>query len=317
MVQRVYRNKHFKFALKIGVALVFVWYLVEKVDLKLLWENIRNYSFSIFIAAFLLMIFDGLVSAVSLHALYRNESIFQLFVITIKSCFYAFIMPGQLFGESSKVFLISSDKGKLSKKMAAVLIDKVLNMVALFWLGTVGILLSPSIINKGLQFFFEAATIGVTIFLLIGKSHFFCRNIEKLIGKIKINKLHEMTTKNFKIWMEYACDTRAITVSLLCGILYHLIINCIYSLLAIGMPMEVSFWDFCWINGMLTLILLFPISFGGLGIREVSIVGMLRLIGINDEMAFSFSILILLMQILRAAIGGLLILLDDRYKKII
>lgn len=311
MFDKIVKNKYLKSIIKICISSAFIYYLVNKCDLRIFWENIKNYPIMYFVVAFVLMLLCNLVGGISLHALYNNESILQIFIITLKSSVYSLILPGQLFGESSKIFMLSPKTGKLSQRVSAVLVDKILNLFALLWLGTFGSFLSANLNGGFIKWLLGVTSVMVTVFFIIGTNSNFCLGIYNLIKKLPFVKVRNCIGKFMEIWMIYVNNKKAIMVSMVCGLLYHLLINCVYCLLAIGLHIDILFLDFYWINCLSTLILLLPISIGGLGIREASLVGMLGLLGIKEDIAFSFSILVLMLQVMRAFIGGLLILFDN------
>ncbi len=307
-------SKYLRTVMKMCVSFIFIWYLIYKTELDLIWDNVSNYPFLLLFSAFLLMMVNSAVGAVSLHALYHKESLARIFAVNLESCFYALVLPGQLLGESAKILLLSSEKGSLARRMSAVFIDKVLNMIVLLWLGTLGIYMSADFHNRGWQMFLTAASGCVSVLFSAGMSKPVCGYFMTAIKKIKIRKVRSALDKYFKIWTEYAGDKKAVLVSAISGVFYHLLQNSTYYILAAGLSIGISFWDFCWISAVLTFILLLPVSVGGLGVRETSIVGLMGLFGVNKDVALSFSLLLLFLQILRAFVGGILILAGKEHR---
>ena len=64
--------------------------------------------------------------------------------------------------------------------------------------------------------------------------------------------------------------------------------------LALKMGIVINFVDWCWIVAILSLALFLPISIGGIGVREASLVGTLGLFGVTTERALAFSFTLLL-----------------------
>ena len=313
MQEKFYSSKYFKWVIKCAVSIFFVAYVIRKLDIYALWLNIKNYPVYLLIVALLLMILNVLVGAVSLHALYKNESIWDMFAITLKSSFYSLILPGQSLGESTKILMMSSEKGKLSQRISAVFVDKLLNVYALFVLGTVGSFFTKSIESKVIKLLFGISALGLTILGVIGSNVRSCTLIERKVDNsfASFPKLKNSLKKGINIWIGYITDKKGMMISMLCGFIYHIIISLVYWVLARGLALHISLLDIYWINGLLTFILLFPISIGGLGIREVSLVGMLGLLEVRENIAFSLSLLILLVQVLRAMLGGVFIIFGN------
>lgn len=302
------KKKNRKHLIKIGVSVLLIGYLLYQVDIRLIWEKVGNYPFSLLVGAFFMIIGSSAIGAASLHALYPGERVLRIFLVTLKSCFYSMVLPGQLLGESAKILLLSPETGSFAQRTSAVIVDKALNSIVLLWLGMFGVLNSSVFGNSRIRGFFVAGSFGTVAFLLVGVSSFFCRWFQRRLENMHPGRVKGMMQQYFEIWEGYAKDKRALFCSVVYGVIYHLIINFTYCTLAAGLSMQVCFWDFCWINALLTFILLLPVSVGGLGVREVSLAGMLGMLGIGRETAFSFSVLLLFLQVLRALAGGILIL---------
>ncbi len=301
-------RKFGKPALKICVSVLLAAYLLYRTDLELIWENIRAYPPGLLAAAFLLMLANSAVGAASLQALYKEETVCRIFLVTLKSCFYSMVLPGQLLGESTKVLLLSRRPGNLARRVSAVIVDKVLNSIVLLWLGTFGLLHTPVFDGSFVKGLSLAVSAGVTVFLFAGMNVHFCLWLGRVLDTMRAGRVQGILKRYLDIWTGYAKDRRAVICSGVFGLVYHLLINLVYCVLARGLSMQVSFLDFCWVNAMLTFILLLPVSVGGLGVREVSLAGMLGILGVSRGAAVSLSILLLFLQVLRALIGGGLLL---------
>ncbi len=306
--QSFIKNKNLRFLVKLFISCFLVWMLLDNIDLHLIWKTIRNYPMRLFFAAFALMMINSIVGALSLYVLYRRENISRIWLVTIKSCFYSLILPGQLLGESTKVLMLSPKKEDLTKRVSAVLLDKVLNIIALSWLGVIGIFRSSGYYSKGMRMIFAVAASGVSVLLVAGMSRFICSVAGRAVQMMREGRLKSTAEKCCEIWSVYVRDKSAVLISTGFGLIYHLIIDFMYCILAYGLSIPLSFWDFCWINALLTLILLMPVSVGGLGVREASMVGLLGLFGVRQDVAFSLSALMMLLQLLRAGIGGIFVL---------
>jgi hypothetical protein len=69
---------------------------------------------------------------------------------------------------------------------------------------------------------------------------------------------------------------------------------------------HVDFVSVMWMRGLLQTALLLPLSIAGLGVREVSLVGLGALVGVPAPAAVAWSLAILAGSVLVALAGGLL-----------
>lgn len=304
------RKNYADLIFKILVSFLLLYWVFNKIDITTMYEELKKCSFPMFLLAEIINMLIILIGAISFHCIYTKESVKQIFMVFFKSYFYTMILPGQLVGEGTKIFMLSRKKTKLEERISAVFVDKILNCIAMVIVGIVGInvsgLLASGRIKKILYLVFVIIIIGFV--LLLNKCMLY--NIEKVIEKIKAEKVRNLVIKYFQQWKMYSENRIGILKSLICGIIYQLMVSLIYYILSVGIGIDVSFWDFCWINTFLTVVLLLPISIGGLGVRESTLVGMLALVGVESEKALLLSILAFLIQAVRAILAGLVILFE-------
>lgn len=308
-------KKFVEIIFKIAVSFLLLYWVFKKIDIVEMYEELKKCSFPMFLLAGFINILVILMGAISFHCIYIKENVKQIFMVFFKSCFYTMILPGQLVGEGTKIFMLSSKKTKLEERVSAVFVDKMLNCIAMVIVGIVGINVSGLLVSARIKkILYLVFVIIIIVFLLLLNKRMLYK-IEKVIEKIKIEKVRNFVIKYFQQWKMYSENRIGILKSLICGIIYQLMISLIYFILSVGIGIDVSFWDFCWINTFLTVVLLLPISIGGLGVRESTLVGMLALVGVESEKALLISILTFLIQVVRAIIAGVVILFDKRCER--
>jgi hypothetical protein len=66
----------------------------------------------------------------------------------------------------------------------------------------------------------------------------------------------------------------------------------------------VGFVDWCWIFGVLSVALFLPFSIAGVGVRDLTLVGLLGLMSVPPDKAMALSFYLLAVNIFIAGIGG-------------
>ena len=67
--------------------------------------------------------------------------------------------------------------------------------------------------------------------------------------------------------------------------------------------------NWLWIDAYSTLALLLPITIGGIGVRDGSLVGAMSLLNIESYKALSVSMILFIVQVIRALVGLVIYLL--------
>lgn len=305
---KLIKSEWIKLILKVLLTILFAGIVIQKLNIKVLIENLSNYPIINFIQAFIMAILVSIISAFSLNALYKSESVYSIFAVTLKSHFYSMVLPGQILGETTKIFLLSKDNGSIGQRVSAVLIDKVINIISMVIVGCLGIYLTDSIQDyymKKILLFFPIILIAVFLFI---KNKKVCEGIIGICRKCTNKKIREKSINFLEIWGSYANNNKGLIISALWGTLYQFAIAYTYYLLGTGLGITINFWDYCWVNTILTIVLFFPISIGGLGVREATLVSILGLMSVGKEEAVLLGLLMMCVQIIRAVLGGILIL---------
>lgn len=77
-------------------------------------------------------------------------------------------------------------------------------------------------------------------------------------------------------------------------------------LLAQGMVLEVELAEIAWIRSVTLLVALLPITVAGLGLRETTLIALLRDYGVTPSLAFAYAMASFGIQVLLGAVGGAL-----------
>jgi uncharacterized membrane protein YbhN (UPF0104 family) len=104
-------------------------------------------------------------------------------------------------------------------------------------------------------------------------------------------------------WKLHASRPRPLALSLLYGVAAQLVQAFATQLLGLGLGIDLPFGLWCVIIGALTVVLLAPVTIGGLGLREASLVGMLGLFAVGHDQALAVAFAILAFQLLITLVG--------------
>jgi uncharacterized membrane protein YbhN (UPF0104 family) len=87
------------------------------------------------------------------------------------------------------------------------------------------------------------------------------------------------------------------------GMVSHFILACIPYMFGNSIGIDLPYWDWCWIFVIVFLAVFIPISVSGIGVREMTFVGVLGLLGFSSKEALALSLTILGLQIVNGILG--------------
>lgn len=301
------------------VSIALVAYFVLQYDFAAVYQQLINvkptYIFLILAATFS----AHFIAAIKWKILAPVYSMPQLFTATMIGHFYSAVLPGQLFGEASKIFHLRTedriDDGEKDDGFiaASVVVDKIMGLVALVFLAMIGSACSGQSFAGSLFVVFFISfvfLVAVLLSLRIPKIQALLRHLVVWGGQ-KFPKLYKLSSKLLRFidaWERYIHSPRCLLYSFLLNALYQFMIFLINALCGMAVGIHITIWNWAWIASFISFVVLLPISIGGLGIREGSYISLLRVLGVAAEASFSFSIVLLAAQLIAAVFGGMLLL---------
>ena len=258
--------------------------------------------------AVIIYVFSIFLNAVKWHVILSDIDLRFLNYLTFRAQFYSTIFPGQLFGEFSKLTLWKNTGYTVSHITASVFFDKITGFIGQFILILIGLSLSKagvSLDNKGIIIF-----LGLLFFVSIFV--FSEKHVIELIDKM-INWAERKTNKSllyiknfYSSWVLFSVNKIILLKSLIWGIVNQFMGIIMIWYVSNSLNLSVALIDYCWVIPLVSFILIVPVSFAGLGLREASLVSLLSLFGVAPEKAIIISLTLLLGQIVAALIGGIM-----------
>ncbi|SMH41042.1 lysylphosphatidylglycerol synthase transmembrane domain-containing protein [Azospirillum agricola] len=255
------------------------------------------------------------INAAKLQILIPGRRVRSILAFVLVAQAYSLLLPGQLAGEAVKAYRLARGTGESGRVVSSVAFDKMTSLAALL-LTTLGGLLV------------ETHRFGNTLLLALVGGLTLIATASSLLALERVRGLARMVLVGdgwrgrfsgpvglfLDTWTFHAAQPRTLVLSLAYGVAAQLVQAFATQLLGAGLGIELSFALWCVIIGALTVLLLAPVTIGGLGLREASLVGMLGLFAVAPDRALAVAFAILAFQMLITLVGLLvdLLILRDR-----
>ena len=307
---------------KIFFSAVVLYFLFRKCDWPSLFAALKHADILLVLLALLTVQGTHVIAAARWGLLCRKAKFLPLFKLVYVSRLYSTVLPGQLFGEAAKVVYISQSNPEIAPEeaTASVVVDKIVGLIGLLIVGICGALLSTSALNRSITTWFAVCAVALALCVALPAFAVFSRLIHRLLDAIKrrfpkTGGLVERLRLFLTSWQAYLKTPMTLVLSVLLGCAFQFLSTVGMMLLgrAVGVPVALADW--CWIFAVLSVALLLPVSFAGLGVREATLVGFLGALGVAKELVLSASLLSLFIQVLDSLIGGVFVLFDPALKR--
>ncbi len=306
---------------KLFVTITLFVLLLKKINIEDLVNTMRTIKKGRLLILISIYTISVGLNAAKWKILLPNITFIQLNKTCFKAQFYSMILPGQLFGEASKVLDLKKAGESQGKIASSVIIDKITSLIGTIVIGIIGIIFTSIKIPKILRVLFWIMLFMLLILIMSGKFKFvntivtYCSYfLWKNHSIPTIKRIGRQFYKLYIIWKNYSEMKIVLIQSVFMGIINQVIGVFQVWMIANSVEVKISFVEFCWIIPAVSLILLLPISFGGLGVREISLTGFLALFKIASEKAITISFISLLSHFVSAIIGSFAIMYDGLIK---
>jgi len=222
---------------------------------------------------------------------------------------YNLIMPGALGGDFVKAALtLNKVNSKRIDNILAILIDRFIGFISIIMLGTIALILSRSTLgDKAVYFQFTLTFIYVVVLILIAALT--NQSLLKIIKNLasRIGKFGTLIYHIAEVWSDAVAYFIVHKIKVLLGILIcipiHLISFITAFILAHSLDIQITFIELSLIISLVWVISAIPVSLGGVGIRELSLIYFFSIYGIAPEPVTALAAYIYIIVILKSLIG--------------
>jgi glycosyltransferase 2 family protein len=301
----------------IGIALFI--YLIIKLDVSKVWAEIKNLNFNYIWVSLIFIISFFFIQTLKWFVIARKQKIkipfLEAFKVNMIGNFYGFITPSKI-GSIIRVDYLKKYGGDVGKGASNFVIDKILDLGSLFVLAIVlgTVFYGDKIIPQAyLNVVFIIFVVMIAVFLFFYREES-SRPVLKFI-------YHHLTPKKMKergkiIFESFYKDLPPLGFLLFVFFLNLLawIINYLSSyLIGLSLGINVGFIPFLVILSISTLVTQIPITINGFGTRELTLINLFSLFGVEAVKALSLSLLgVFIIGVVPAVITLLLILYKNK-----
>ncbi len=288
---------------KIGVSIAILTFFFMSIDVERFMETLQSvrYEYVALIIGFIVL--RNLISGWRfqvLCTLYEKISVWILTKHYFIGAMFNMFLPTTIGGDGVRVFLAEKEGIKKKDGLVLVLVERFVGFFSFVIFAFIGSFLLLSSLPWKIHFVVWGITVAYTILFSLVFSDFF--SIDKIPIVNRLSRSFNEIKKNKRILFN----------AFLISILYQFVSIYLRYMIALAFGIEISFLPFLVFIPLINLVTLLPISFGGLGLREIAFVYTFSNIGgLSEESALVLSIGSYIMLIINALMGAVLFFYDN------
>ena len=299
------------------IGIVLFIYLLIKLDVTKILKEFSNINWNYIGISILLIIVYFIFQTLKWFILAKkqkiNISFGEAFRVNFISNFYGFITPGKI-GTAIRADYLKRKGTETGKGISNFVLDKFLDFSSLFILIlTFGFFIYRKIIPNG-EWYILAGTffliiLSFCIFYNKESSRFFLRPIYK---NFVPEKLKEKSKVLFNSFYEDIPSLPFLFGALLINLIAWIFNYLNIYLIGLALGINVKFVYFLIILPIATLIAQIPITINGFGTRELTLIGLFGVLGVEATRVFSMSILNIIVTNVIPSLIALILIWSER-----
>lgn len=297
--------------LKIGFSLSILVYIIWLVDFKEVSRIIRSADITVLIIVFFLSLFDQWLGAYGWYSLLRAKGISvsmrDLSVLFFESIFFGFLIPSSMGPDAIRAYNLSRKTSNATESISSILVLRAVTLLSLYILAILSLTIyydkvtDKRFINIVAGSLVLLGTAGIVVFLKPVRSV-----ISKILALFGAEGLRNQIEGLYSSFIDYSRCRRALTISFSLMFFSQILRAVLSYVLGLSIGINISIVSYLLYLPLVSIITKIPVSFGGLGLGEGSLIYFFLKAGITYSEAFTITILISLVNIVIALSGGVL-----------
>lgn len=279
-------------------------------------EALRGVKLGYIGASFALTLVVAYLESVQLWLLLRRiripMTVWLVFETKMITRFYGQFLPSELLASAIKLHRLAGPTKQWGEVMAALAMTRLVNMLALLLLGLVFWAIEmPTGPGRWIGF----AMIGSIAILLAMHAVLVSPKVNqsfrqllsmrgfawlegRLVGKVRL--LAGTIVNSYRLFGKLVWSVTFLSI------LRHVLGIASFALAALSLDVRLSYLTIGWIRVVIQSLMMLPISFSGIGVREGSLVILLQQYSVPASQAVALAFLLFAIQLLSNSLGGLL-----------
>jgi glycosyltransferase 2 family protein len=306
----------------VGVAALVL--IIIKSDARELSEALRNTRLSFLpiavIASFVVTWLMAFRWRAILHAKGLNLKTRRLFLYYLIGIFFTSFVPGGgVSGDVARLIYVDREVHDKALVLSTLVYERLIGVLTLLLIGLGATLMTRAYGQTDRMIYLSEGILAIAFIVIAALMSSFVssrlasliRNVGHRVRAVRVAEAAARTLESISVLRR---DSRLLLRISIISILIRIVwsLGCYVVSRAMGLPIDLLTL-FAFIS-LVDLVRLMPISVGGLGVREWTVIALFATLGITKEQSLTFSILAFAPIYLNAIVGGLLYISTARIK---
>ena len=301
----------YKYWLKWIFSLTLIICVFYKVDFNALQDGFKLITWWYYPISILFFILLQLISTKRWKLFLPNNKFKELLKLNFIAQYYAFIIPSSITGDVTKAVQVNKNNNSNSNIISGLIIDRWIGFICLIGIVVVALHYCQVPLFKKFLFPVLLSFVLLTFSFLLLYTPFYVSFLNlisrwPICSSNKINKILLFLSDTVSNMKNYVINYKLLFNVFLYSIIFQLLLAMSYLPLNYIFQFHLSLSDYVLISGITQVLVLLPIGIGGVGIKDVSFVSMMGVLGIASEKVIAATLIGYPIMLLFVFVGWIL-----------
>ena len=307
--------------LRVSISIILLIFLFKQVDKKSLLEIIKNankgfllLAFFAFSLPYLLCIlrWEMLLKAIKIHL-----SLKRVIISSAGGFFFSLFLPSTIGGDVVRSIDLATHTKRPREVVATVLLDRLSGYVGLVILALLALFLGWSFVqDRSVLLSVGIITAVLICVLLVLFNRFIYAKINSLLHSPSAGKIREAIKDLHQELYFFRHHKRVLFNNVIFSLIIQTIAPISFYIIALAIGIKINILYFFVYLPIIGAITMLPISIGGLGLRDATIIFFFTKAGLSKDLSFAMSLVGFLFILIYSGIGGLIYVLTIHHRRI-
>jgi len=297
-----------------AISIGLITYLFTRVNLAEVGSILASTSPGYFLLALLLYLAAITLNALRWRVLLGAQQIRvplqALLEYTFIGVFFNNFLPANVGGDVMRGYGLARDTDCAAEAAVSVIVDRIVGLLAFMSSAMLAALVAMRATGKAdlhrLALVAALMLSAVSLIFVLLLSRRLRAWLAVLFAWRPLVRLAPLYRRLSDAFDAYRHSARALVLAFLIGLVMVLLTNFVNFLLAEGLGGGITLLHICLFNPLIALVLLIPISIGGLGLNQSAYVFFFGMVGVPERLALAVSLLLQLIIYVSSLPGGVL-----------
>lgn len=304
---------------KTAVTCALIYWLISQIDSEIIRNIFARANVYVVLLSLGIMLVVSVIGCLRWWMLIGHFgvplSFYQVLPSYFLGLFFNNFLPTGFGGDLARTVHLSLKGHSTRVLISSALADRMIGLVAMVLMATASLLLSPDIrISANSKSSLVLAVLSVVVAGLIALKVVRRISLEHLRNRYKHTRVRRILLDIILALLTYRTAGRTVIGAALLSVCMQSLVILIYLLLGTSIGIELSVSSYFAFVLVVQLVTTLPISIGGLGIREGTLVALLTSTGIDTQLSVALSLLFLLTMWLSSLPGAVIFLFNKHHR---